>query len=171
LKRRHFIRNSLAVSVAALGGVAALQLYQQAQLDYSKTVDLEFLSKDDQVLLSVLIPVFSSSIAVQPPVEQTISNIDNAITLLPLRTQDELRQLFDSLTSSLGRLFLAQVWLNWQATEVEQVNRFLDDMREHSIALLQDAYVGLHKMIFGAIYAEAVSWEAIGYPGPPFEKN
>ncbi|TQV74633.1 hypothetical protein FLL45_06625 [Aliikangiella marina] len=168
MKRRHFIRNTLAASVAALGGVAALQMYQQNQLDYSETENLGFLSKDDQVLLSVLIPVFTSGIPQQPSVAITIANIDKAIMLLPLRTQDELRQLLDGLSNSFGRLILAQVWVNWQAADVSQVNQFLDSIREHSIGLLQDAYVGLHKTILGAVYAEADAWPTIDYPGPPF---
>lgn len=168
LKRRQFIRNSLAVSAVALGGVAALQLYQQGQLDYSNTEDKAFLTKDYQILLSVLIPVLSSGIPQQPAVAVTIDNIDNAIALLPLRTQDELRQLFDSLTLSFGRLLLAQIWVNWQAADVQQLQQFLLDMREHSLQLLQDAYIGLHKIVLGAVYAEQEPWAAIDYPGPPF---
>ena len=42
-----------------------------------------------------------------------------------------------------------------------------NDWREHHLSVLQQAYVGLHQLIYGAIYAETDTWPDIGYPGPP----
>jgi hypothetical protein len=47
------------------------------------------------------------------------------------------------------------------------VSEFLQDWRSSRLGLLQSAYGALHDLTFGAWYARADTWEAIGYPGPP----
>jgi hypothetical protein len=167
MKRRQLIKGLLAASVASLGGVAAFQYYQQGQLEISRLVDSEFLTLDDQMLLAVLIPVFATSMATPPKINKTIDNIDQAITRLPLRTQGELRELFDMLNGGFGRMLLAGVWLNWQRASADSIEEFLVNWREHRLDLLQQAYLGLHQLIMGAIYAESEIWSQINYPGPP----
>jgi len=111
--------------------------------------------------------VIAGNLAAIPNLERSITNIDSAIIRLPKRTQTELRELFDLLGSGVGRLVMTGVWLNWQKTNDKQVLEFMSDWRESSLTLLQQAYVGLHKMIIGSVYAEQAHWKSIGYPGPP----
>ena len=166
MKRRHFIRNSLALVSLSLAGVGGFQAYQQYSLDYQQVVATEFLNEDDKLVLSVLIPVFSQGLSSQPSIEQTIVNIDQAILRLPLFTQDELRELFNLLSNGFGRMALAGVWLNWQKAQTSDIEDFLQSWRNHSLALLQQAYIGLHKLILGSIYSESEHWQSINYPGP-----
>jgi|GEM_PF-4929207 len=158
----------VATSITMLGGVTAFQWYQQNTLDYQANLKTQFLTTDDQLLLSIFVPVMVAELDVAPNLNTSILNIDQAIIRLPLRTQKELRELFDLLSSGIGRMLLAGVWLNWQKASFFEVNDFLVDWRESQLQLLQQAYVGLHQLIIGSVYAEAAHWDAIGYPGPPF---
>ncbi len=171
MKRRDFIKSSLALSLVSLGGVSAFQLYQQSLLEYpeKEDFDYQFLNADDRLLLLVLIPVFLTQIDKdsKQDLQPIMQNIDQAIQQLAVRTQQELRELFDLLTSAFGRLLLAQLWLNWQATKPHKLEQFLTEWRESSLDLLQIAYKGLHKLIIGSAYAEERLWSDIGYPGPP----
>ena len=166
MKRRKLLKTLLAGSVFGLGGVTAFQWYQQSNIETHQFFKGAFLSEDDQTLLSVFVPVIAASMPDKPDLKTAIYNIDQTISLLPLRTQAELRELLDLLASGFGRLVIAGVWLSWQSSSQDSVHQFLQDWREHTLQLLQQAYVGLHQLITGAIYAEQESWEAIGYPGP-----
>ncbi|TQV88953.1 hypothetical protein [Aliikangiella coralliicola] len=166
MKRRQFFKSLMGTSVLMLGGVSAFQWYQQSSIEYSNHVKTEFLTADDQVVLSVLIPIIAGDLPQAPNIETTILNVDEAILQLPLRTQAELRELFDLLSTGVSRLLLAGVWLNWQKAGSQHVIDFLDDWREHSLSLLQQAYIGLRLLVVGSIYAEPDHWAAIGYPGP-----
>ncbi|MDQ7050231.1 MAG: hypothetical protein Q9M92_12125 [Enterobacterales bacterium] len=181
MKRRSFVKNTLATSVFALGGVSAFQFYQQSLLSYPKSdnssaerFNYQFLNADDRLVLTVLIPVMVSNLSNLAETAQSNSNIDlinqnidQAIAQLALRTQKELRDLFDLLDSAFGRVVLAQVWLNWQSAGSKKVDQFFTEWRDSSLELLQIAYKGLHKLIIGSAYAEDFLWPAIGYPGPP----
>lgn len=167
MKRRTFIKSTLGSAVFALGGVAAFQYYQQSKLSFSVEAPTRYLNLDDQLLLSVLIPVFAGELANQPKIQQVIINIDSAIVRLPEGTQVELRELFDLLTSAMGRLLLAGVWLNWQRASRQDLDVFLTGWRESSLSLLQQGYLGLHQLISGSVYAESDTWGESGYPGPP----
>ena len=171
MNRRELIKSLIGTSVTILGGITAFQFYQQALLEYphilsEKEFTTFFLNSEDRLVLAVFIPVMVGQLKVDPDLKLSILNIDNAIIRLPYRTQTELRELFDLLGSGIGRLLLAGVWLNWQKAGSKEVISFLSDWRESHLALLQQAYVGLHQLIIGSVYAESEHWQAIGYPGP-----
>ena len=46
------------------------------------------------------------------------------------------------------------------------MSAFLQEWRFHRIDMLQTAYHALHDLIIGSWYADPVTWQAIGYPGP-----
>jgi len=171
MNRRKFIRNMISASVLSLGGISAYQYYQQTLLAPAQKddFDYQFLNEQDRILIEVLIPVFIADMPFQKPIQSTLiaNNIDLAISLLPERTQEELRELFNLLGSAFGRLVFANVWLNWQSASSQTIDEFLADWRESSFDLLQVAYKGLHKIIIGSIYSEENTWSAIGYSGPP----
>ncbi len=167
MKRRKFIHSALAFSAFSIAGVSGFQAFQQSQLDYQNQISTQFLSQDDQLVLSVLIPVFCNGMPNSIDINKTIINIDEAISRLPYNTQDELNELFLLLGSAIGRTVLAGVWLNWQKAGKTEVNEFLVSWRSHSLSLLQQAYVGLHQLIIGSVYAEREHWSSIGYPGNP----
>ncbi len=171
MKRRNFIINFTSAALLSLGGVGAYQYYRQ-NLYQTKLQPLEnivFLNDDDCHLLEILIPVFLFKIDTKnnASLQQVIVNIDSAIAHLPKKTQKEIRELFDLLSSMFGRLLLANIWLDWPSASKVSINQFLLNWRNSSIDLLQIAYRGLHKLILGSYYAEHASWEEVGYPGPP----
>lgn len=171
MKRRKFLRNSIAFSVLSLGGISAFQFYQQSLLkeptenDYS----YQFLNQQDRILLEVLIPVFVANMepSEKSSIESVLHNIDNAIIHLSVITRSELRELFDLLNSAFGRTVFASVWLNWQSASSQSVSLFLTEWRNSQLDLLEIAYKGLHKIIIGSYFAEENTWQNIGYSGPP----
>ncbi|NQY33510.1 MAG: hypothetical protein HRT37_00800 [Alteromonadaceae bacterium] len=167
MNRRFFLKSVIGTSITLLGGITAFQWYQNNSLEYPENLPTKFLNQDDQLLITILVPVMLGDLLHTPDLDTSIVNIDETIIRLPLRTQAELRELFDLLGSSIGRLVLAGVWLNWQQAGAKQISAFLTDWRESNLSLLQQAYTGLHQLMISSVYAEPKHWEAIGYPGPP----
>jgi hypothetical protein len=171
MKRRRFLKSTLGVTLLSLGGVSAYQVYRQSLNQSAIKTDqpLDFLTDDDVILLQALVPVMLAVRLINSKVslQQIVFNIDSAIIRLPLSTQSELRELFDLLGYMLGRLLVANVWLNWSAADKQSIDSFLTAWRNSHLDLLQTAYKGLHKLIIGSFYSEQNSWLAIGYPGPP----
>lgn len=167
MNRRRFFQLLLASGVASLGGVAAFQFYQQQSKPQGRSLSLQFLSTDEQNLLLALAPIVMGKSIYQIDPLKILGNIDESAIRLPMRTQTELRELFSTLSSLLGRLVLAGVWLNWHNSDPAAIEKFLSSWREHSLSLLQQAYLGLRQIIMGAAYAESDLWHNISYPGPP----
>ncbi|MCW8879729.1 MAG: hypothetical protein OQK51_21935 [Kangiellaceae bacterium] len=166
MNRRDFIKSSLGGITLLFGGVAGYQLYLESQERPFEKTKAIFLTEADQLVLSVLIPVILNGATDKIDLIKCLENIDGAIIRLPQKTQQELRQLFDLLGSVFGRLVIAGVWQNWQTATSNSLNEFLESWRNSSLDLLQQAYLGLHKLIIGSFYSEQSSWAAIGYPGP-----
>jgi hypothetical protein len=97
----------------------------------------------------------------------TVDGIATAVAGLSLASQKELGELFGLLVLAPARLLLAGVGKPWREASVAEVSEFLQDWRSSRLGLLQSAYGALHDLTFGAWYARADTWEAIGYPGPP----
>jgi hypothetical protein len=169
MQRRSFIKSVVATSVLSLAGVSGYQYFLQSHRDYQYQLDTEFLSIDDQLLLSVLIPIFAAGMPSPIKIEVSLSNIDQTVLRLSQRTQRELRQLLDLLASGFGRVLVAGVWLDWQQSSGRNVEHFLTEWRSSHLELLQQGYLGLHQIIMGSLYAEPEHWPAIGY-AKPFEK-
>lgn len=171
MNRRTLLKNSLGITLLSLGGVSAYQVYRQS-LD-KRTVETEdqllFLSSHDVIVLQALVPVMLSTRLIESKISvaRIIGNMDSAIVRLPLPTQAELRELFDLLGHLLGRLLVANIWLNWSSADKQSIDSFLSDWRNSHLNLLQIAYKGLHKLIIASYYAQPASWRAIGYSGPP----
>ncbi|MES2296048.1 MAG: hypothetical protein V4582_03355 [Pseudomonadota bacterium] len=96
----------------------------------------------------------------------TTQRVHQAILGLPLTAQKEVQDLFALLALGPARRFLAGVPEGWAAATPEQLAAFLQGWRMHRLEMLQTAYHALHDLIIGSWYADPVSWEAIGYPGP-----
>ncbi len=96
-----------------------------------------------------------------------LRNIDGAISGLPQSTQDELRQLFGLLSFQLSKALVAGIWTRWNKASIDSLQFFLSGWQESYLALLRTGYLGLHQIIIGSYYGEPMSWQSIGYPGPP----
>lgn len=100
-------------------------------------------------------------------VAATVEGVDQAIAGLAPATQEEIGQLFVLLAFAPTRVLVAGVWPAWDIALPGEIAAFLESWRNSRFALLRSGYAGLHDLILGAWYAQAESWPAIGYPGPP----
>ncbi|MCZ7564166.1 MAG: hypothetical protein M5U08_10575 [Burkholderiales bacterium] len=48
-----------------------------------------------------------------------------------------------------------------------EIAAFLERWRNSGWPPLRQGYLALHELVLAAHYADAASWPAIGYPGPP----
>ena len=171
MKRRRFLKNTISTTLLSLGGVSAFQFYQQSKLMLPQDEQFEyrFLTQEDRLLLEIIVPIFVTglNLSKNAALSTIIHNIDSTIVRISIKSQSELRELFDLLGTGFGRLMIANVWLNWQSASSDSLQEFISGWRNSRLELLKIAYRGLHKLIIGSVYAEASQWQEIGYPGPP----
>ncbi|MCF6193668.1 MAG: hypothetical protein L3J46_04960 [Kangiellaceae bacterium] len=171
MKRRHFLKNTISTALLGIGGVSAFQFYQQSRLvpPHNDNFEYQFLTQDDRMLLEIIVPVFASGLGLSRGASllTIIQNIESTILRVSLKSQFELRELFDLLGTGFGRLMFANVWLNWQSASSDSVEEFISNWRDSRLELLKIAYRGLHKLIVGSVYGEPSNWQDIGYSGPP----
>ena len=96
--------------------------------------------------------------------DQALQRTMAAIDGLPPSTRAELAQLFGLLDSAPGR-WLAGV-SDWASATPEVTTALLQRWRTHSFDLFNVVYHALHDLVLGSYYADASTWNAIGYPGP-----
>lgn len=170
--RRTILKGSLWGSLAIASGVSLwqLSLTESVEVLESDEYPYHFLNLDERLLLWAIIPAYLYP-AVQPGDEKSkfvvLRNIDGAISGLPQSTQDELRQLFSLLSFQLSKALVAGIWTRWNKASIDSLQYFLSSWQESYLALLRTGYLGLHQIIIGSYYGEPMSWESIGYPGPP----
>jgi len=169
ISRRSFIKSSLI-----LGGVISTGavFYSQIPLDEItqelKNSKLKFLNQNDIVVLLAIIPVLLSGANFNPTkIITVIQNIDDNIQVLSMKSQSELRDLFDLLSSKLGRALMAGIWSSWSHASKPELVKFLIDWQNSFFDLFQVGYQGLKQLVVANYYAEEDSWSQIGYDGPP----
>lgn len=170
--RRKVLKGALWGSLAIVSGVS---LWQLSLTESVETVEADeypyrFLNIDERLLLWAIIPAYLYPALDKNDEESmflVLRNIDGAISGLPQSTQDELRQLFSLLSFQLGKALVAGIWTRWNQADIDSLQSFLGAWRESYVALLRVGYLGLHQIIVGSFYGEPMSWQAIGYPGPP----
>lgn len=170
--RRKVLKGALWGSLAIVSGVS---LWQLSLTESVETVEADeypyrFLNMDERLLLWSIIPAYLYPALDKNDEESrflVLKNIDGAISGLPQSTQDELRQLFSLLSFQLGKALVAGIWTRWNQADINSLQSFLTAWRESYVALLRVGYLGLHQIIVGSFYGEPMSWQAIGYPGPP----
>ena len=78
-----------------------------------------------------------------------------------------MRQLLDLLGRQGGRVVLAGSLAGWATVDPARAAVILAGWRDHALALLQQAYGGLHDLLFGVWYGDPRHWADCSYPGPP----
>lgn len=170
--RRTILKGSLWGGLAIASGVSLWQLSLTESVEALESDDYpyRFLTLDERLLLWAIIPAYLYP-AVQPNDDESkfivLRNIDGAISGLPQSTQDELRQLFGLLSFQLSKALVAGIWTRWNKASIDSLQFFLSSWQESYLALLRTGYLGLHQIIIGSYYGEPMSWQSIGYPGPP----
>lgn len=170
--RRKILKGALWGSFAIASGVSLwqLSLTESVEVVEADQYPYRFLNMDERLLLWAIIPAY-----LYPALDKddeasrllVLRNIDGAISGLPQSTQDELRQLFSLLSFQLSKALVAGIWTRWNQADIDSLQSFLLSWRESYVALLRVGYLGLHQIIVGSFYGEPMSWQDIGYPGPP----
>lgn len=170
--RRGILKGTLLASLAVVSGVSLWQLSLIESVDALETdnYSYHFLTMDERLLLWAIIPAYLSPALKLDDSESKLiilQNIDGAISGLPQSTQDELRQLFSLLSFQLSKALVAGIWTRWNQASIGSLQSFLSSWQESYLTLLRAGYLGLHQIIVGSYYGEPMSWQSIGYPGPP----
>lgn len=100
-------------------------------------------------------------------VRRATDGVAVAVSALSAPAQREIAELFALLAFAPTRIAVAGVAAPWAEAAPEAVAGFLESWRNSRLDLLKSGYLALHDLIFGAWYADPLTWEAIGYPGPP----
>lgn len=99
--------------------------------------------------------------------EAGMAALDDYIAHLSLPLQQEIDELFATLSLWPTRLFLVGTLRRWQDASLEDVDSFLRSARHSHFLLLRRVYAFLQSMVVLAWFDQPRAWEAVGYPGPP----
>jgi hypothetical protein len=98
--------------------------------------------------------------------EALLLRINAQIAATPASVQAELSQLLMLMDSAPGRLALVGISSSRETVEVTELAAALQSMRLSRISLRQQAYQGLHDLVYAAYFSGRESWQVLGYPGP-----
>jgi len=161
MQRRTILRLSV-LGAAVLGASAiTLRLAGRRSPEAARADARTVLRAVTPALLAGVLPLESGAnqAAQGQALERTLAAIDG----LAPATRAELDQLFGLLASHPGRWLAG---LDWGNATPEQVAAFLQRWRTSSFDLFVVGYQAMHDLVLGSWYADASSWDAIGYPGP-----
>lgn len=131
-----------------------------------------------KLVLGAIIPIFLQGVQIAQSTALTaqasaanmvplsMTRIQDAISTLPLQSQQDVRDLFKLLAAAPARRWLVGVDDDWPQAKPEQVKLFVQAWRGHRSPTLQTAYAALHDLVFGSWYGDESTWAGIGYPGP-----
>jgi hypothetical protein len=165
--RRSFLKIGVVGAITLAAGGAIYRMANPPASDTPFKLDGEA-----HAVLAAIIPAMLAGVLPSEPaarataVTAATARTQAAILGLPLATQKEVRDLFGLLALAPARRWLAGVSGSWEQADPQQVAAFLQSWRTHRLGLLQTGYMALHDLILGPWYAEPLTWESIGYPGP-----
>ncbi|MCX9157761.1 hypothetical protein OPU71_16675 [Niveibacterium sp. 24ML] len=172
--RRRFLFLGISASLAsALGVVAAWP--DSATLD-DDAHSYGFLSPQDRAILAALAPAMLAGAwpnDVARAKHETLTllrGIDTALMGMPPRVRDDMRKLFALLGRNAGRVLVAGSLVGWAQVSPARASDMIQGWRDHSLALMQQAYGGLHDLTMGVWYGNPEHFADCGYPGPPMLK-
>jgi len=100
-------------------------------------------------------------------VTRIVDGVKTVIAAFPASVQAEVADLFRLLDFRSVRRLLTGVASDWPVAHPQEIAAFLERWRQSRLSLLQSGYFALHDLILGAWYADASTWDALGYAGPP----
>lgn len=95
-----------------------------------------------------------------------LDRLDAAIAAFPAPTRDEISLLLALLASPPGRRGLAGLATPWADAAVDDIQQALQSMRTSTVSLRMQAYHALRDLTNAAWFADPLTWDALGYPGP-----
>ncbi len=99
-------------------------------------------------------------------IQAHLHRLDDTIAGLPPALQAEINELVTLLSSTPGRLVLAGLRPDWPQASTAELQAMLQGLRVSSLQLRQQLYHALRNLTNAAYFADASTWQAIGYPGP-----
>jgi hypothetical protein len=163
--RRTFLKAGAFGALVLAAGGAVYRATHQAPQPF-------VLDGEAKAALAAIVPAILAGALPPEPAQRAaaaaaaIDHVQAAISGLPLTMQKEVQDLFGLLTLAPARRLLTGVAGGWGNASAQQVSGFLQEWRLHKFGLLRSAYQALHDLVLGAWYADPLSWDAIGYPGP-----
>jgi hypothetical protein len=177
IKRREFLQIG-AASAALLALTRTLDRNAFAQdLASAGSLDLKKIANQDAVVIAALAPVILAGSLPDDPaskqiaINEVVEAFDRTVAGLSPSVQAEVEELLSLLTMSVTRRFVAGVSKPWNEASEADVKAFLDGWRHSRIALLQQGYQALVRLIIACWYGNPLSWGRIDYAGPPFAKE
>jgi hypothetical protein len=166
--RRTLIKAGLAGGVAL---VASGWLYRRSRTP--QPLPARIARGDAGEVLSAIVPVMlagalpGSAGELAAATQRVLSNIADAVAMLPVALRSELDDLFSMLAFPPTRIAIANVSEPWAQAGPATIAAFLSAWRDSTLALKRSAYGALHQLITAAWYGDPSAWPAIGYVGPP----
>jgi hypothetical protein len=165
MKRRTWLQLGLASgAVLALGGGALALIDPGLKSGRLTSAGHTVLTAVGRAVLDGSLP--SETVAKDKALQGLLQRLDVLIGNLPPHAQAEVSQLLALLASGAGRMAVAGLNMAWPQASVAQIQNALQGMRSSTLSLKQQAYHALHDMVAGAYFAEASTWQQLGYPGP-----
>lgn len=161
MHRRTFLQlgvGSAAVLALAGGAVAVLQpgLRQGALSPRARVVIA-------RVALAILADAWTPG---EAAMRALLERINDKIAGTPHAVQSELSQLLALMDTAPGRRALVGIRSSWEEVQADELRLALQSMRVSDISLRQQAYQGLHDLVYAAYFSGRESWSLLGYPGP-----
>lgn len=96
-----------------------------------------------------------------------ITQLDTTLSWTSGAVQNQLADLFGMLSMGVTRGPLTGIWGGWEQATDADIHAFLERWRDSRLDLFRQGHSALNQLLQMAWYALPVSWEAVGYPGPP----
>jgi len=166
MQRRTLLKLGIgsALVLAVAGGAVALMqpgLQQGALTARSRLI----LSRAAQAIIADAWPD-EGALPRAMAMDALLTRINEKIAITPNVVQAELSQLLTIMDSAAGRRALIGIGSTWEAVEVAELAAALQSMRLSRISLRQQAYQGLHDLVYAAYFSGKETWQVLGYPGP-----
>jgi len=168
--RRDFFKVSLLGSAALLVG-SGLSTLVLAKSNKNALANFNFLRPSDAEFLLALAPVilknnYPGTLGLKAG-QRLLSAIDKQIASLSEHSRNQLRRLFDLLTSSTLRYLAGAPINDWSTAPIKQIENFLHGWKNSMFSLKRTGYASLGKLLSISWYAQAENYQQAGYPGPP----
>lgn len=95
-----------------------------------------------------------------------LARVEASIAGLAPSTRAELSDLLALLATAPGRLALTGLRVDWPQATTDAVGDALQTMRLSSIHTRRQVYQAFRDLTNAAWFADAGTWDALGYPGP-----
>ncbi len=176
VSRRTFLKVGIA-GACVLVVTRSLDRHVFAQNDGPGSLDLKKLANKDAECIAALVPAIlkgalpDDPVARQVAINEVVEAFDRTVAGLSPAIQKEVEQLLSLLTFSPTRRLVAGVSKPWNEASESEVSEFLEGWRQSRFSLLQQGYQALARLMIACWYGNPLSWEQIGYVGPPFAKE